>query len=120
MTETIQVLAADLADDAVSVVDTGLEIFVIVPPAVRHQRVNIALAVRTASAMSEHLRVTRARPFRVPAHVLVFPTVVPADFSAAARACDLQILVRSDRKRVIWADADADSGNRTTASNPFG
>jgi hypothetical protein len=69
--------------DRVSIFDTGLELFVIVPSSTRGRRKDIALALSVAQSLSSESR--HVRPFMSPVHALVFPTVVPKDLAVLFR-----------------------------------
>jgi hypothetical protein len=76
--------------DRVSIFDTALELFVLVPAAARGRRTDIALALEVAQSLARHLAEAEdggpsRRPFVSPVHALVFPTVVPKDLAVLFR-----------------------------------
>lgn len=85
----------------ISVVDTGADVFVLVPPSCRAQRRTIAYALDLAEQRSKAAR-SSGRPFRPPVHTLVLPSAIPLDLAAALRGSALDAMVRP------WPRRDAD------------
>ncbi|WFD29719.1 phosphoribosylglycinamide formyltransferase 1 [Malassezia sp. CBS 17886] len=77
----------DVRMDAVSIVDTRLEIFVLIGTAVRGDRRRITAALDRAEELAGRGQSALGGPvaMRPPVHVLVFPSVLPADLTAAAQ-----------------------------------
>jgi hypothetical protein len=77
--------------DRVSIFDTALELFVLVPASARGRRTDISLALEVAQSLAPALakeedgRSSSRRPFVPPVHALVFPTVVPKDLAVLFR-----------------------------------
>ena len=77
----------------ISVVDTGADVFVLVPPSCRAQRRTIAYALDLAEQRSKAAR-SSGRPFRPPVHALILPSAIPLDLAAALRGSELATMVR--------------------------
>lgn len=82
-----------LPKDSIILIRAPLELYIIVPPNMRHDRTSIALALNVASRLSHRLQDAGA-PFRPPMHALVMPSLVPCDLAACFRSSILQEAVR--------------------------
>lgn len=84
---------SSLPRETVQIIELPFELFVLVPPAARGKRADIATALRAAEARSSSLSYTGDRPFRSPVHVLVLPSVIPLDLACCFRSTVLTDLV---------------------------
>ena len=84
---------SSLPIDLVQIVELPFELFVLVPPAARGKRADLATALRAAEARSSSLAHVGDKPFRPPVHALVFPSVVPLDLACCFRSTVLTDLV---------------------------
>ena len=81
------------SSERISVIDTGADVFVLVPPSCRAQRRTIAYALDLAEQRSKTAR-SAGRPFRPPVHALILPSAIPLDLAASLRGSALEALVR--------------------------
>ena len=84
---------SSLPKDAVQIIELPFELFVLVPPAARGKRADIATALRAAEARSASLAQAGDKPFRPPVHALVLPSVIPLDLTCCFRSTVLTDLV---------------------------
>ncbi|KAH8926932.1 hypothetical protein BT69DRAFT_1294437 [Atractiella rhizophila] len=97
-----------LPRDTVLLYDTGLEIFVVVPPACRGQRLHIATALQAGKDLAMHTQ--DLRPFKSPVHALVLPSVIPKDLEFVARGIEWSSLneQQTATKMNLFSLADAE------------
>lgn len=81
--QELETFPAAEAVKAVVVLHLAYEVFVLVGSLVRGSRHEIALGLTFAQELSQHT--SRLKPFRPPVHVLILPSRIPLDISAAVR-----------------------------------
>ncbi|KAK4703419.1 hypothetical protein P7C70_g2798, partial [Phenoliferia sp. Uapishka_3] len=75
---------------SISIIDTGMELWVVVPAALRENISDLKTAFASAEKIAAGWK-ARSLPFRPAQHVLFFPTIVPRDL-AQIRRLDLDVL----------------------------
>ncbi|KAH9819263.1 hypothetical protein DFH28DRAFT_958267 [Melampsora americana] len=83
--QTVTLKVTDtLPTHLISVIYTGLEVFVIVPASQRSERSMIGRALEVGSQMNEHLQISRHKK-KLAVNCLIFPTLIPVDLRASIR-----------------------------------
>ncbi|KAF8586696.1 hypothetical protein K439DRAFT_1659511 [Ramaria rubella] len=80
------IIAHEIPDDGVFVVDCRLEIYVVVAPRARGKRTDIQLGLFLAENIS--VAAAAQRPFDPPIHIVILPSKLPLELRASIRFCD--------------------------------